>query len=42
VKVHGLIADPASAQPVVLLVDPFERLDMPIWIGPNEAAAIQA
>lgn len=41
VKVHGLIADPASMQPVVLLVDPSEGRVMPIWIGPNEAAVIQ-
>jgi hypothetical protein len=42
VKVYRLIADPNSMQPVVLLADPAGERAMPIWIGPNEAGAIQA
>jgi hypothetical protein len=41
VSVHSLVVDPASMQPVVLLADPSEGRVMPIWIGPNEAMAIQ-
>jgi bifunctional DNase/RNase len=41
VKVYSLIVDPSSMQPVVLLAAPSGELVMPIWIGPNEAAAIQ-
>lgn len=41
VKVHGVIVDPSTMQPVVLLADPSGSMVMPIWIGPNEAAAIQ-
>jgi len=41
VKVYRLVVDPSSMQPVVLLVDPSGEMVMPIWIGPNEAAAIQ-
>jgi len=41
VKVYGLIADPSSMQPVLLLVDPSGELVMPIWIGQAEAAVIQ-
>ena len=41
VKVYGLIADPSSMQPVLLLVDPSGELVMPIWIGQTEAAVIQ-
>jgi len=39
VTVYRLVLDPSSLQPVVLLKEG-ERV-MPIWIGPNEAAAIQ-
>jgi bifunctional DNase/RNase len=42
VKVYRLIMDPNSMQPIVLLADPSGELAMPIWIGPNEAGAIQA
>ncbi len=42
VKVYRLIADPNTMQPVVLLTDPAGERAMPIWIGPNEAGAIQA
>jgi hypothetical protein len=41
VKIDRLVVDPSSMQPVVLLLDPSGELAMPIWIGPNEAAAIQ-
>jgi len=41
VKIDRLVVDPSSMQPVVLLLDPSGELVMPIWIGPNEAAAIQ-
>lgn len=41
VKIYRLVVDPSSMQPVVLLVDPSGEMVMPIWIGPNEAAAIQ-
>ena len=42
VKVYRLIVDPNTMQPVVLLADPSGGRAMPIWIGPNEAGAIQA
>ncbi len=42
VKVYRLIADPNTMQPVVLLADPSGEWAIPIWIGPNEAGAIQA
>jgi uncharacterized protein len=41
VKIYRLVVDPSSMQPVVLLADPSGKMAMPIWIGPNEAAAIQ-
>jgi len=41
VKIDRLVMDPSSMQPVVLLIDSTGKLIMPIWIGPNEAAAIQ-
>ena len=41
VKVLRLVLDPSSMQPVVLLRDPAGDRVMPIWIGPNEATAIQ-
>jgi len=40
VKVHKLIVDPASMQPVVFLADSREERAMPIWIGPCEANAL--
>jgi uncharacterized protein len=42
VKIYRLIVDPASMQPVVLLADLAGERVMPVWIGPNEANAIQA
>jgi bifunctional DNase/RNase len=42
VKVHRLIIDPASRQPVVFLADPLEERGLPIWIGHCEANAISA
>jgi len=42
VKVHKLIVDPTSMQPVVFLADPHEERALPIWIGPCEANAINA
>ncbi len=41
VKVYRLIVDPGSMQPVVLIVDQSGERVMPIWIGANEAVAIQ-
>jgi len=40
VKVHGLIVDPTSNQPVVFLADSREERAMLIWIGHCEASAI--
>jgi hypothetical protein len=40
VKVHGLVSDPRSEQPVVFLTDSLEERALPIWIGPFEANAI--
>lgn len=42
VKVHQLVVDPASMQPVVFLADLLEERALPIWIGPCEANAIHA
>jgi bifunctional DNase/RNase len=42
VKVHRLVIDPATGQPVVFLIDPREERVLPIWIGPFEANAINA
>lgn len=42
VKVHRLVVDPATGQPVVFLIDPREERVLPIWIGPFEANAINA
>lgn len=42
VKVHQLIVDPTSLQPVVLLTDFRQEKALLIWIGPLEANAIQA
>jgi len=40
VKVHKLIVDPTSMQPVVFLADSREERALPIWIGPCEANAL--
>ena len=42
VKIHRLIIDPSSGQPVVLLADPQEERSLLIWIGPCEANALNA
>lgn len=42
VKVHRLIVDPASNQPVVLLADNLEERALLIWIGLFEANAIDS
>ena len=42
VKIHQLMRDPASQQPVVLLTDTQEERAILIWIGPYEAEAISA
>ncbi len=42
VKVHRLVIDPSTGQPVVFLIDPREERVLPIWIGPFEANAINA
>lgn len=39
-KVTGLVLDPASKSPVVLLTDGQGEHRLPIWIGPLEAASI--
>ena len=41
VKVSRLVVDPGSMQPVALIVDQSGERAMPIWIGANEAVAIQ-
>lgn len=42
VKVHQLVVDPTSLQPVVILADSLEERALPIWIGHFEANAIKA
>jgi len=42
VKVHQLVIDPTTMQPVVFLADSPEERALPIWIGPFEANAINA
>jgi len=42
VKVHQLVADPSSLQPVVILADLLGERALPIWIGHFEANAINA
>jgi len=39
-KVHQVVVDPTSMQPVVFLADLSQERAMPIWIGPCEADAI--
>jgi bifunctional DNase/RNase len=41
-EVRGLILDPVSKVPVVILRDPKNAVLLPIWIGPFEANAIVA
>lgn len=41
-EVRGLILDPISKVPVVILRDPRNAVLLPIWIGPYEANAIVA
>ncbi len=40
-EIKGLVIDPASNQPIVILRDAERRLFLPIWIGVFEASAIQ-
>lgn len=42
VKVHRLIMDPSSMQPIVFLADPQEERALLVWIGPCEANALNA
>ena len=42
VKVHRLIIDPSSRQPVVVLADALEERAMLIWVGFFEAGAIRS
>ncbi len=42
VKVHRLIMDPTSMQPIVFLADPQEERALLVWIGPCEANALNA
>lgn len=42
VKIHQLIMDPTSRQPVVFLADSLDERALPIWIGHSEANAIYA
>lgn len=39
--IRGLMVDPASNHPIVVLRDEQQRLFLPIWIGVFEASAIQ-
>jgi uncharacterized protein len=38
--VGGLTLDPTTKMPIVVLKDPDNKLNLPIWIGPLEAAAM--
>jgi bifunctional DNase/RNase len=38
--VGGLTLDPATKMPIVVLKDPDNKLNLPIWIGPLEAASM--
>jgi hypothetical protein len=42
VRVHRLIMDPSSMQPIVFLADPQEERALLVWIGPCEANALNA
>jgi len=39
-KIKGLVVDPISKMPIVVLVDPASETILPIWIGVFEANAI--
>jgi uncharacterized protein len=38
--VGGLTLDPTTKMPIVVLKDPDNKLNLPIWIGPIEAASM--
>jgi uncharacterized protein len=38
--VGGLTLDPTTKMPIVILKDPDNKLNLPIWIGPLEAASM--
>jgi bifunctional DNase/RNase len=38
--VGGLTLDPGTKMPIVVLKDPDNKLNLPIWIGPLEAASM--
>jgi bifunctional DNase/RNase len=38
--VGGLMLDPTTKMPIVVLKDPDNKLNLPIWIGPLEAASM--
>ncbi|MGB6554645.1 MAG: bifunctional nuclease domain-containing protein, partial [Candidatus Binataceae bacterium] len=38
--VGGIILDPTTKAPIVMLKDPDNRMNLPIWIAPLEAQAI--
>ncbi|HEY3704330.1 MAG TPA: bifunctional nuclease family protein [Terracidiphilus sp.] len=40
VRIRGLMMDPATNMPIVVLKDPASDSVMPIWVGPFEANAI--
>ena len=40
-EVRGLMLDPSSNNPIVVLRDPESQTFLPIWIGLFEASAIQ-
>jgi bifunctional DNase/RNase len=40
-SIRGLMVDPASNNPIVVLRDASDRIFLPIWIGVFEASAIQ-
>ena len=40
-EVRGLMIDPSSNNPIVILRDPESQVFLPIWIGLFEASAIQ-
>jgi bifunctional DNase/RNase len=40
--VGGLTLDPNTKMPIVVLKDPDNKLNLPIWIGPLEAASMAA
>ena len=40
VRIRGLMMDPATNMPIVVLRDPASDSVMPIWVGPFEANAI--